>query len=104
MGLSRSRRSIPKWRATRSLVRRITSSQAVAAQGAEEIDPVEVSIAGPEGGTVEKPVGLVHMAAAGTGRPTHHDAVVYPGGRDAIRDATVVGAFAMIRTLLRSGA
>lgn len=74
------------------------------ARSAADITVAVTGVAGPAGGTTEKPVGLVHMAAAGTGRPTHHHAEIYPGGRDAVRDATVVGAFAMIRALLRSGA
>ena len=54
-------------------------------------------VAGPGGGTKEKPVGLVHFASAGRGRPTvsHHE--VFPGERAAVRDATVQTAFAILR-------
>lgn len=60
-------------------------------------------VAGPSGGTADKPVGLVHFAVAGRGRPTvaHHE--IFPGNRAAIRDATVQTALAMIRTLVSGG-
>ena len=54
-------------------------------------------VAGPGGGTKDKPVGLVHFACAGRGRPTiaHHE--VFPGDRAAVRDASVQTAFAILR-------
>ena len=54
-------------------------------------------IAGPGGGTKDKPTGLVHFASAGHGRPTiaHHE--VFPGDRAAVRDATVQTAFSILR-------
>ena len=60
-------------------------------------------VAGPSGGTADKPVGLVHFACAGRGRPTvaHHE--VFPGNRAAIRDATVQTALALVRGLVRGG-
>ena len=42
-------------------------------------------IAGPGGGTAEKPVGLVCMAAAGVGGETLHERHVFPGDREAVR-------------------
>ena len=60
-------------------------------------------VAGPGGGTADKPVGLVHFACAGRGRPTvaHHE--IFPGNRAAIRDATVQTALALVRGLVRGG-
>ncbi len=60
-------------------------------------------VAGPGGGTKDKPVGLVHFACAGRGRPTiaHHE--VFPGDRAAVRDATVQTALAILRTTVTSG-
>lgn len=60
-------------------------------------------VAGPGGGTKEKPVGLVHFACAGRGRPTvaHHE--VFPGDRAAVRDATVQTAFAILRHTITGG-
>ncbi len=60
-------------------------------------------IAGPGGGSPEKPVGLVHFACAGRGRPTIHHREVFPGNRAAIRDATVQTALALVRGLVRGG-
>jgi nicotinamide-nucleotide amidase len=60
-------------------------------------------VAGPGGGTKEKPVGLVHFACAGRGRPTmaHHE--VFPGDRAAVRDATVQTALAILRNAVTAG-
>lgn len=41
-------------------------------------------IAGPGGGTIEKPVGLVHAAAV-AGRKTRRAAKVFSGGRENVR-------------------
>jgi nicotinamide-nucleotide amidase len=57
-------------------------------------------IAGPGGGTAEKPVGLVHIAAAREGRTTLHEQRLFGDmGRGAIRIASVEAA---LRLLLRS--
>lgn len=49
-------------------------------------------IAGPGGGTAEKPVGLVHLAAATRAGPTLHRREVFTGDRHAIRLAAVAAA------------
>lgn len=57
-------------------------------------------IAGPGGGSSEKPVGLVHFGCAGRGRKTitrHH---IFPGDRHAVRKATVLMAFTMIEDMI----
>lgn len=58
-------------------------------------------IAGPGGGTPEKPVGLVHFGVARRGEPTHQERVVFPdNGRSGIRQAAVLAALQlMIRRL-----
>ena len=54
-------------------------------------------IAGPGGGTVEKPVGLVHMAVAIAGKPTVHEEHRFGDiGRDAVREKTVEAALALL--------
>jgi nicotinamide-nucleotide amidase len=53
-------------------------------------------IAGPGGATPNKPVGLVHLACARRGGATTHERQVFPGDRAAIREASVMRAFAMI--------
>jgi len=56
-------------------------------------------IAGPGGGTAEKPVGLVHIAASRDGGGTLHERHVFDGGRDAVRAQTVTAALEMVRGL-----
>jgi nicotinamide-nucleotide amidase len=71
------------------------------ATGALAHAPVDLAvavtgIAGPGGGSREKPVGLVHFGLARRGgavRAEHH---VYPGDRAAIRRATVERALQML--------
>jgi nicotinamide-nucleotide amidase len=71
------------------------------AEGALSGAPTQVSIAvtgiaGPEGGTASKPVGLVHIAAARTGRDTLHERHVFTGDRQTIRMAAVEAALALL--------
>jgi nicotinamide-nucleotide amidase len=61
-------------------------------------------IAGPGGGSAEKPVGLVHFAAAARdGRRIHRERRFGDIGRSAVRIQSVAEALAMIE-LLASGA
>jgi nicotinamide-nucleotide amidase len=58
-------------------------------------------IAGPGGGTEEKPVGLVHIAAARAGEPTLHRECRFGDiGRSAIRLASVEAALEMLQSLV----
>lgn len=57
-------------------------------------------VAGPGGGSAEKPVGLVCFGLAHTGQPARSQRLMFPGDRTAIRAATVAHAFAMIRAAL----
>ena len=57
-------------------------------------------IAGPGGGSAEKPVGLVHLAAHARGGPSLHRREVFAGDRAAVRLATVATALAMGCALL----
>lgn len=57
-------------------------------------------VAGPGGGSADKPVGLVCFGLARTGKPTLFERRVFPGDRGAIRAATVAHAFQMIRAAL----
>ena len=56
-------------------------------------------IAGPGGGTPEKPVGLVHfaVAAARSGKLVHHEHRYGEIGRAQVRQASVVRAISMLR-------
>lgn len=53
-------------------------------------------IAGPGGGSADKPVGLVHFGLARKGRPTRHVEHVFAGGRDAVRHQTALTALSLL--------
>ena len=57
-------------------------------------------IAGPGGGSAEKPVGLVHFGLARRGRPTQTEHAVFPGDRTGIRRATVLRALALLEAAI----
>jgi nicotinamide-nucleotide amidase len=57
-------------------------------------------VAGPSGGTADKPVGLVCFGLARTGTPAVTERQIFPGDRTAIRARTVAHAFTMIRAVL----
>ena len=58
-------------------------------------------IAGPGGGTDEKPVGLVHIAVARAGEPTLHREFRFGDiGRGEIRLASVAAALEMLQSLV----
>ena len=54
-------------------------------------------VAGPGGGSVEKPVGLVWFGLAQRDHEVHSEKLVFRGDRTAVRAATVVHAFGLIR-------
>jgi nicotinamide-nucleotide amidase len=57
-------------------------------------------IAGPGGGSPEKPVGLVHFAATSRDGTSMHAAKRYGDiGRSAVREKSVLQALAMLKTL-----
>lgn len=56
-------------------------------------------VAGPTGGTPEKPVGLVHLAAARRGGATVHERRIFDGDRDAVREQTVAVALDLLLRL-----
>ncbi|NQV83160.1 MAG: CinA family protein [Rhodospirillales bacterium] len=64
---------------------------------AAQISVAVTGIAGPGGGTAEKPVGLVHIACARRSAETLHERHVFDGDRDAVRAQTVVAALRLVR-------
>jgi len=61
-------------------------------------------IAGPDGGSAEKPVGLVHFACARSDNPTDHVRMLYgERSREEIMQASVLQAFALIRRQATQG-
>lgn len=59
-------------------------------------------IAGPGGGTDEKPVGLVFIGGARLGQPPLSERHVFDGDRSAVRHATVLKAFDVLEQLTTS--
>ncbi len=57
-------------------------------------------IAGPDGGSTTKPVGLVFIGCGWNGRPVAVHPFVFPGDRAAVRAATVDAALALLRAEL----
>ncbi len=56
-------------------------------------------IAGPDGGSPEKPVGLVFIGAARKGNPTVVERHIFPGNRAEVRRATVMRALEVMLSL-----
>jgi nicotinamide-nucleotide amidase len=78
-------------------VARAMAEGAIANSGAA-IAVAVTGIAGPGGGSDDKPVGLVHLASARRGHPTLHLRMVFPGDRTAVRLATVAAALDLVLT------
>ena len=53
-------------------------------------------IAGPDGGTESKPVGLTYLAVSLAGRPTEVRRFVFGGGRAAVREAATAAAIELL--------
>ena len=71
------------------------------AEGGVQRSPADIAVAvtgvaGPDGGTRDKPVGLVHIAAARTGHDTLHLARVFSGDRDDVRLASVSAGLGLL--------
>ena len=85
-------------------------SRAVALQMAEgarrragvDIAVAVTGIAGPEGGTLDKPVGTVHLELAEEGAPTESRVLHLPGGRERVRWLASQWALDMLRRRLLS--
>ena len=59
-------------------------------------------IAGPTGGSDDKPVGTVHFGLARRGLPTEHHHRVFPGDRERIRMRSSTIVLHLLRTALGS--
>lgn len=76
------------------------------AEGALRMAPVDLAvsvtgIAGPGGGTPQKPVGRVHLALARQGAPTRHERQDFGEiGRQAVRQKSLERALALIEDAL----
>lgn len=79
----------------------VAMAEGALARSHADISVAATGIAGPGGGSTDKPVGLVHIAAAGMDRETLHRACQFGDiGRDKIRERTVLAAFDLATTLM----
>ncbi len=69
------------------------------AQSRADLAIAITGIAGPDGGTPAKPVGLVHIAGARDGRETLHLARVFSGDRDDVRLASVSAGLGLLLSI-----
>ena len=66
-------------------------------RSASQVSIAVTGVAGPGGGSVEKPVGLVHIASASTNSDTRHLRCEFGDiGREGIREATVLEALNLL--------
>jgi nicotinamide-nucleotide amidase len=86
-------------------VARALAEAALARSGGPSLVAASVTgVAGPGGGSAEKPVGLVHFGAA-DGRGTIHRAMHFGDvARDSIRRSSVLIALELVRERLRTSA
>lgn len=76
-------------------VARAMAEGALAAAGVD-VTVAVTGIAGPDGGSPGRPVGLVHFAATRTGDGTLHERHVFAGDRQQVRAATVETALHLL--------
>lgn len=77
------------------------------AEGALAHAPVDLAVAvtgvaGPGGGSAEKPVGLVYFGVARRGAAVRVDRCIFPGDRAAIRRATVAHALYLLNDVFEN--
>ncbi len=80
---------------------------AAMAEGALSRAPIDLAVsvtgvAGPGGGSPEKPVGLIHIGLAQRGRASRTERRVFPGDRTAVREAAVRLALGLLAAEARS--
>lgn len=66
------------------------------AQSATDVAVAVTGIAGPDGGSADKPVGLVWFGLAAAGTPTTTDHVIFKGDRAAVRRQATEKALALL--------
>jgi nicotinamide-nucleotide amidase len=66
------------------------------AHSATDVAVAVTGIAGPDGGSADKPVGLVWFGLAAAGQPTTTDRVVFQGDRAAVRRQATEKALALL--------
>jgi nicotinamide-nucleotide amidase len=77
-------------------------AQGALAQSGADLAVAVTGIAGPGGGSAEKPVGLVHFAAACDAKVLHREKRFGDAGRAQVRHLSVLEALAMLEELARA--
>ena len=72
-------------------------AEGAVARSMADVAVAVTGVAGPGGGSAEKPVGLVWFGLARRGAPPRTEHHVFPGDRAAIRAATVAHALNLLR-------
>jgi nicotinamide-nucleotide amidase len=71
-------------------------AQGALAHSATDVAVAVTGIAGPDGGSADRPVGLVWFGLAAAGQPTTTDHVVFKGDRAAVRQQATEKALALL--------
>lgn len=66
-----------------------------------DISIISTGIAGPDGGTKEKPVGLVYLACC-LGDDTEVERHIFSGDRQEVRQSSVFAALALVEKMIRN--
>jgi len=77
-------------------------AQGARAQSGADLAVAVTGVAGPGGGSAEKPVGLVHLAAARATKVLHREKRFGDVGRHEVRRLSVREALAMLEELARA--
>ncbi len=80
--------------------REVVEMMAIKGSDDEAICLAISGIAGPSGGSEEKPVGTVWMAVSGAKHPTRSQQFLFHGSRSEIQSRSVVAAFALLLGML----
>ena len=70
--------------------------QGALARSMADVTIAVTGVAGPGGGSADKPVGTVWFGWAASGHPTGSERQVFPGDRAAVREATVARALQLL--------
>jgi nicotinamide-nucleotide amidase len=86
---------------SREVAAAMAAGALAASGGGADLALAITGIAGPEGGSAAKPVGLVWLAFRGAGGEAFEESFVFPGDRQAIREAAAAAAMLRAAALAR---